>query len=113
MVDIMFEKLDKVVDMIRGQQGTSVRFKIEPAEGAPGEIKYIVIKRGTVELKESLASAEVIKMKKDVDAKERKLGYIKLPSFYADFQNWETPVSYTHLTLPTSTLCRSRWSPYH
>ena len=24
-----------------------------------------------------------------------------------------TPVSYTHLTLPRSTLCRSRWSPYH
>ena len=25
-----------------------------------------------------------------------------------------TPVSYTHLTLPTmSGLCRSRWSPYH
>ena len=24
------------------------------------------------------------------------------------------PVSYTHLTLPTTTcLCRSRWSPYH
>jgi len=23
------------------------------------------------------------------------------------------PVSYTHLTLPTSDLCRSRWSPYH
>ena len=22
-------------------------------------------------------------------------------------------VSYTHLTLPTTTLCRSRWSPYH
>ena len=22
-------------------------------------------------------------------------------------------VSYTHLTLPTSTLCRSRWSPYN
>ena len=25
-----------------------------------------------------------------------------------------TPVSYTHLTLPTiALLCRSRWSPYH
>ena len=25
-----------------------------------------------------------------------------------------TPVSYTHLTLPTiHVLCRSRWSPYH
>ena len=23
------------------------------------------------------------------------------------------PVSYTHLTLPTILLCRSRWSPYH
>ena len=26
----------------------------------------------------------------------------------------QIPVSYTHLTLPTtSALCRSRWSPYH
>ena len=25
-----------------------------------------------------------------------------------------TPVSYTHLTLPTNSVwCRSRWSPYH
>ena len=23
------------------------------------------------------------------------------------------PVSYTHLTLPTICMCRSRWSPYH
>ena len=23
------------------------------------------------------------------------------------------PVSYTHLTLPTTPSCRSRWSPYH
>ena len=23
------------------------------------------------------------------------------------------PVSYTHLTLPRYSLCRSRWSPYH
>ena len=25
----------------------------------------------------------------------------------------EAPVSYTHLTLPTNAVCRSRWSPYH
>ena len=25
----------------------------------------------------------------------------------------QAAVSYTHLTLPTSDLCRSRWSPYH
>ena len=29
-------------------------------------------------------------------------------------KNEEKPVSYTHLTLPTSLAeCRSRWSPYH
>ena len=29
-------------------------------------------------------------------------------------EQWEYPVSYTHLTLPTTgSLCRSRWSPYH
>ncbi|MBT8044404.1 MAG: PDZ domain-containing protein, partial [Verrucomicrobiae bacterium] len=48
MVDIMFEKLDRVVDMIRGKEGVEVRLKVEPAAGAPGEIKFIVIKRGKV-----------------------------------------------------------------
>ena len=35
--------------------------------------------------------------------------------FEADFTLDEIdPVSYTHLTLPTTcTRCRSRWSPYH
>ena len=28
-------------------------------------------------------------------------------------RHWWGPVSYTHLTLRRSTLCRSRWSPYH
>ena len=31
-----------------------------------------------------------------------------------NYTNNQTPVSYTHLTLPTiSCRCRSRWSPYH
>ena len=30
------------------------------------------------------------------------------------FWSWGAPVSYTHLTLPTTAhSCRSRWSPYH
>ena len=37
--------------------------------------------------------------------------YSGLISFRMD---WLDPVSYTHLTLPTSHItCRSRWSPYH
>ena len=31
-----------------------------------------------------------------------------------DVEHGYTPVSYTHLTLPTmASVCRSRWSPYH
>ena len=31
-----------------------------------------------------------------------------------EFWHYFKPVSYTHLTLPTTlALCRSRWSPYH
>ena len=37
-------------------------------------------------------------------------GYKKVLGFI--FQTIMT-VSYTHLTLPTYSLCRSRWSPYH
>ncbi len=92
MVDIMFEKLDRVVDMIRGEEGVEVRLKVEPAGGAPGEIKFVVIKRAKVELKEELASAEVIEMKRP-DGTVRRLGWITLPAFYADFKNWETRCS--------------------
>ena len=92
MVDIMFEKLDRVVDMIRGKEGVDVRLKIEPADGAPGEIKFIVIKRGTVELKDELAKAEVIEKTRE-DGSKHRLGFIKLPAFYADFQDWETRCS--------------------
>ena len=36
------------------------------------------------------------------------------PASPAEIAVTESPVSYTHLTLPTMSLvCRSRWSPYH
>lgn len=92
MEDIMFAKLDHVVDIIRGKVGTEVRLKVEPAAGAPGEIKFIVIKRGKVELKDELAKSELIEMARP-DGSTRRLGWISLPSFYADFKNWETRCS--------------------
>ena len=85
MVDIMFMKIDKVVDFIRGKEGSSVALKVEPAGGPPGETKIIVIQRGKVEMKDEQASGEVIEMKGDKDA-IRRLGVITLPSFYADFE---------------------------
>ena len=92
MKDIMFEKLDRVVDMIRGKEGDEVCLKVEPAAGPPGEVKLIVIKRGKVELKDELAKAEVVEMSQP-DGSKRRLGWISLPAFYADFRNWETRCS--------------------
>lgn len=88
VVDIMFMKIDKVVDLIRGKENTEVRLKVEPAGAAPGETKFIVITRGKVEMKDEQASAEIIE-KKDEKGVLRKLGWITLPSFYMDFDNNE------------------------
>lgn len=92
MVDIMFMKIDKVVDLIRGAQGTSVTLKVEPAGGAPGETSLITIQREKVELKEEQARAEVIDVKGESGETSR-LGIITLPSFYADFDEGKTRCS--------------------
>ncbi|HSP42522.1 MAG TPA: carboxy terminal-processing peptidase [Luteolibacter sp.] len=84
MVDIMFMKIDKVVDLIRGKEGTSVALKVEPAGGPAGETRIIVIERGKVEMKDEQASGELIKIKND-KGEPRRIGIITLPSFYADF----------------------------
>lgn len=90
--DIMFMSIDKVVDLIRGAEGTSVALKVEPSGGAPGETKIIVIERDKVELKDEQASGEMIEMKNE-EGKVRRIGVITLPSFYADFDEGLTRCS--------------------
>jgi carboxyl-terminal processing protease len=82
MVDIMFMPLDKVVEMIRGKEGTNVKLRIEPAKN-PAEISEIVIARDSVEMKGDKAKGNIIDMTKD--GEKRRIGVITLPSFYADF----------------------------
>lgn len=84
MTDIIYMPISKVVSLIRGAEGTQVKLKIEPAKN-PAEIKEIVIKRAPVELKNDKASAQLIELTKDGD--KQKLGVIKLPSFYSDFDD--------------------------
>lgn len=86
MTDIMFMKIDKVVDYIRGKEETMVALKVEPAGGPPGETKIVVIKRGKVEMKDEQASAQVIEMN-SVKGMTHRLGVLTLPSFYADFED--------------------------
>jgi len=92
LVDIMFMKIDKVVELIRGKENTEVRLKVEPAGGLPGEATMVVIKRGKVELKDEQASAELIE-KVGPDGTKQRIGVITLPSFYADFDGGTTRCS--------------------
>ncbi|MFM7182882.1 MAG: carboxy terminal-processing peptidase [Verrucomicrobiales bacterium] len=88
IVDIVYMKINKVVEMIRGEEGTDVRLKIIPA-AAPATTREIVIKREKVELKDQLANGQIIKRKK-ADGSVVKLGWLEVPSFYADLQTGKT-----------------------
>lgn len=88
MTDIMFMKIDKVVDLIRGKEGSSVSLKVEPAGGPPGETRIVTIPRGKVEMKDEQAGGELIEMKTE-KGESRRIGVITLPSFYADLDEGE------------------------
>jgi carboxyl-terminal processing protease len=80
-------KLDKVVEMIRGKEDTVVRLKVIPGNATdPSERKIIEITRKKVKLKEQEAKAEIIERPMPDGSKQR-LGWIILPSFYADMQH--------------------------
>ena len=83
-VDVKFMKLQKIVDMIRGDDGTTVRIKVSPANDR-NTTKLISIVRAEVELKEKLANAEMI-LTPDALGKPMKVGWIMMPSFYADME---------------------------
>ena len=91
LTDTLYMKIDHVVELIRGRQNTKVLLKVEPADGAPGEIREIVITRDRVELKDEAAAAEVIQMAQP-DGSTKIIGWITLPSFYLDFQDGDPSV---------------------
>ncbi len=93
MVDITFMKLQKVVAMIRGKQGTTVRLRIKPAAAEdPSYTTEILIKRETVKLKDKLANGELIEIPRDRNNPQdvRRIGWINLSSFYADMEGGTT-----------------------
>src|ERR1700751_2420439 len=83
-VDVRDMRLDKVVEMIRGKKGTHVRLLVIPSDAAdPSKRKNVEIVRDEIKLKDQEARAEII-IKKDENGEPVKLGWITLPSFYAD-----------------------------
>ncbi len=87
VVDVRDMRLDKVVEMIRGKKGTKVKLLVIPADSAdPSQRKNVELVRDEIKLKDQEARADII-IKKDEDGKPVKLGWITLPSFYADMDH--------------------------
>src|SRR5205809_3698740 len=83
-VDVRDMRLDKVVEMIRGKKGTKVRLLAIPANASdPAQRKSVDLVRDEIKLKDQEARADII-IKKDENGNPVKLGWLTLPSFYAD-----------------------------
>lgn len=78
-VDIKGMTIDDVVQLIRGKKDTEVRLTVKKVDGTVKEIK---ITRDIVIIDESFAKSLLLK-----GEDEEKIGYLYLPSFYADFEN--------------------------
>jgi len=82
--DVVDMKLDKVVEKIRGKKGSVVRLQVIPSDATdPSKRQIITITRDEVKLKDQEAKAEVLDLK-DADGKTTRIGWITLPSFYAN-----------------------------
>ncbi|WP_266202796.1 carboxy terminal-processing peptidase [Pontibacter kalidii] len=70
-------RIDDAIQLIRGKKGTEVRLTVRKPDGST---KVIPIIRDVIVFEETYAQSALIEDKE-------KIGYIKLPGFYADFEN--------------------------
>src|SRR5437667_2400177 len=83
-VDVREMRLDKVVELIRGKKGTRVRLLVIPSDATdPSRRKNVELVRDEIKLKDMEAHADII-IRKDENGEPIKLGWLTLPSFYAD-----------------------------
>ena len=87
-VDVVGWRIDEVVQLIRGTKGTTVRLQVMPAGSTDtANTKEISLVRNTVALEDQAATKKVVDIKRD--GVLRRVGVIKLPTFYADFQGMQ------------------------
>lgn len=83
-IDVVGWRLDEVVDLIRGKKNTQVKLEVVSERSAnPDETKTILITRNTVKLEEQAANQSVLDI--IYDEQLHKIGVIKIPTFYIDF----------------------------
>jgi len=85
--DVIGWRIDDVVAKIRGSKDTQVRLEYIPAElGVDGAHRTVTLTRQKVRLAEQAAKGETITVPARDGEPERRIGIIKLPGFYQDFE---------------------------
>jgi carboxyl-terminal processing protease len=93
--DVVDMKLDKVVEKIRGEKNSIVRLQVIPTDADdPSKRTVIDITRDKVALKDQEAKAELLDVS-GPDGKVTRIGWISLPSFYANMSGSGEPKSTT------------------
>ena len=81
-VELIGMKLRKIVDLIRGDQGTDVFLTIQPADNPdPGARKQIKLTRDVVNLDSARARGAIFEVPDD-NGENKSIGVISLPAFY-------------------------------
>ena len=87
MEDVIGWRIDDVVGKIKGAKGTQVRLDIVPAEAVlDSKPNRIVLNRAKIRLEEQAAKGEVLNVPGVDGQPARRIGVIKLPAFYQDFE---------------------------
>ena len=87
MEDVVGWRIDDVVAKIKGAKGTQVRLDIVPAEAVlDSKPNRIVLNRAKIRLEEQAAKGEVLTIPGVDGQPARRIGVIKLPGFYQDFE---------------------------
>ncbi len=91
MEDVVGWRIDDVVEKIKGAKGTQVRLDIVPAEAVlDSKPTRIVLNRAKIRLEEQAAKGEVLNVPAVGAEPARRIGVIKLPAFYQDWEGRRT-----------------------
>ena len=100
ITEVIGWRIDDVVALIRGKKDTQVRLEFIPAaSGIDGKHALVTITRQKIKLEEQAAKAETITLPAVDGEPERRIGVVKLPAFYQDFEGRrKNPNDYTSAT---------------
>lgn len=94
-IEVVGMKLDRLVQMIRGEKGSTVRLRVIPhAATDPSERTVIALVRDEIKLTDQEAKAKIYTVP-GKGGKPAKVGVLDLPSFYADMRGGDGAKSAT------------------